>query len=307
VSPFFNRSIVWLEANQTPGCFDQGGSESGVAMFGHAALHPGIAATVFPRTQTGVTTNAPSIAEAMPVADLPIDYHAGESAKAVWLFRVGRGLQLQRQSVDFFFEQEQDRLALGEQLFHPLWDQEMGKGTTLPPLLDRFHPVIDHKTAPLGFQDLARFNQLLALSMDGAQLFFFFAWHAHQRERLSITLNKAVQLQAKRFGIQSISLYPFVALIEFLWADHVATDPESVETPLQSKPKPARLIDGIDFSSLAGEFGGPKKERFLAETLRRLGISSILLFDHHVIILVHINPELDCSSAPIKLEAGSLK
>src|SRR6266436_2175295 len=102
-------------------------------MFGHATLQPGIAATVFPGTQTGVTANAASIAEAMPVADLPIDYHAGESAKAVWLFRVGRGLQLQCQSVDFFFEQEQDRLALGEQLFHPLWDQEMGKGTTLPP------------------------------------------------------------------------------------------------------------------------------------------------------------------------------
>ncbi len=38
-------------------------------MFGHAALYAGIAATVFPGTQTGVTANSPSIAEAMPVAD----------------------------------------------------------------------------------------------------------------------------------------------------------------------------------------------------------------------------------------------
>jgi hypothetical protein len=31
------------------------------------------------------------------------------------------------------------------------------------------------------------------------------------------------------------------------------------------------------------------------------------LFDHHVIILVHIDSQLDHSSAPIKLGAGSLK
>src|SRR6266550_1813063 len=99
----------------------------------------------------------------------------------------------------------------------------------------------------------------------------------------------------------------FVALIEFLRANHVAMDPQSVETPLQSKPKPARLIDGIDFNSLAAELGGPEQECFLAETLRRLGIGPALLFDHHVIILVHINPELDDSFAPIKLRAGSLK
>ena len=84
-------------------------------------------------------------------------------------------------------------------------------------------------------------------------------------------------------------------------------DPQSVETPLQSKPKPACLIDGIDFNSLAAELGGPEQECFLAETLRRLGISLTLLFDHDVIILVHINPELDDGFAPIKLRAGSLK
>src|SRR5205085_5248021 len=136
-----NRSIVWLEANQTPGCFDQGGSKSGITVFGHAALQPGIAATVFPRTQTGITTDAASITEAMPVTDLLIDHHAGESAKTAGLFRVGRGLQLHGQSAHFLFEQKQDRLALGEQLFHPLWDQELAKSTRLPPLLDWLHPV----------------------------------------------------------------------------------------------------------------------------------------------------------------------
>jgi hypothetical protein len=76
---------------------------------------------------------------------------------------------------------------------------------------------------------------------------------------------------------------------------------------LHSKTKSTGLIDGIDFSSLAAELGGPEEECFLAETLCRLGICPALLFDHHLIILVHINPELDDSFAPIKLRAGSLK
>ena len=62
---FFYRSIVWLEADQALGCFDQRRSQARIAMFGHAALYAGIAATVFP----GVTANSPSIAEALPVAD----------------------------------------------------------------------------------------------------------------------------------------------------------------------------------------------------------------------------------------------
>jgi hypothetical protein len=65
--------------------------------------------------------------------------------------------------------------------------------------------------------------------------------------------------------------------------------------------------NGVDFSSLPPELGRPMQKGFLAEALRRLGISPALLFDHHVIILVHINPELDDGSAPVKLGAGSLK
>src|SRR5947207_8705522 len=167
--------------------------------------------------------------------------------------------------------------------------------------------MIDHETAPLGFQALACFNQLLPLAMDGALLFLFFGGHAHQCQRISITLSKAVQLRAQRLGIQPIGLYSFVALIEFLWTDHVRADPQRAELPLQAKPKPARFINGGDFSSLPLELGCPVHKGFLSEALRWFGISPSLLFDHHVIILVHVNPELDRTSAPIKLRAGSLK
>ena len=48
--------------------------------------------------------------------------------------------------------------------------------------------MIDHQTAPLCFELLARFNQLLALSMNGAGLFFLFTGHTHQSQGLAIAL-----------------------------------------------------------------------------------------------------------------------
>jgi len=51
--------------------------------------------------------------------------------------------------------------------------------------------VIDHQTASLGFELLARFDQLFPLPVDRAQLLFLLAGHAHQRERSTIALDKA--------------------------------------------------------------------------------------------------------------------
>ena len=48
------------------------------------------------------------------------------------------------------------------------------------------------------------------------------------------------------------------------------------------------------------------QERLLVESLRRLGIGSARLLDHHRKILMHINFHLDRASAAIKLAAGSL-
>ena len=117
---------------------------------------------------------------------------------------------------------------------------------------------------------------------------------------------KAVQLQTESFGIQPIGLYSFVALIEFLRTDHVTAYPQGGELPLQSKSKPAHFINGVYLCSFLLELGRPIQESSFSETLRRLGISPTLLFDHHMIILAHINPELDDGSAPTKLEAGFL-
>src|ERR1700730_10880671 len=142
--------------------------------------------------------------------------------------------------------------------------------------------------------------------MDGAKLLFFFSGHTHDRQRIAVALNKTIQLQAERFGIEPVGLYSLVALIQLLRADHVALDPQHTQPALQPKAKPARFIDGVHLPLLSLELGRPMQERFFSETLRRLGITPSLLLDHDIKILVHINPKLDRSSAAIKLAAGFL-
>ena len=109
----------------------------------------------------------------------------------------------------------------------------------------QLHPVVHHQTAPLRFQLFARFNQLFPLSMDRPKLLLFLARHPHQRERFPVSLHIPVQFQAKRFGIEPVGLHPFVALIEFLRADHVTRDPQRPQLPLQLKAKSARFVDRV--------------------------------------------------------------
>src|SRR5207302_8343609 len=181
-----------------------------------------------------------------------------------------------------------------------------GKRAGLPPVLHRLKAVIDHETAPLGFQSLARAHQLLTLSMNGTRAFLCFGGHAYDRQRSAIALDEAVQLYAERFGVEPIGLYPLVLLIQLLRTDHIAVDRERTQVALQRKTKSTRFIDGVDFCGLAPEFCRPMQKRLLLETLRRFGIAPLYLLDHHVKILVHINSQLDHSSAAIKLAAGSL-
>jgi hypothetical protein len=81
---------------------------------------------------------------------------------------------------------------------------------------------------------------------------------------------------------------------------------QSTQLSLQAKTKSARFINGVHFSSLALEFGGPVQKRFFSKALWRLGITSPLLQHHGVKFLVHINPKLDDGFAAIKLTAGFL-
>lgn len=104
-----------------------------------------------------------------------------------------------------------------------------------------------------------------------------------------------------------VGLYSFVALIEFLRTDHVTMNPLRGELPLQSKTKPARFINRMHFTARLAQLGCPMQEDLFLKTLRRLGISPLHLLHHDIKVLMHINPKLDDSFAPIKLRAGSLK
>ena len=138
--------------------------------------------------------------------------------------------------------------------------------------------MIDHQTASLGFELLARFDQLLALPVDGPQLFLLLRGHPHKRQRLPVAFHKAVQFQAERLGIQPIGLHPLIALIQLLRTDHVTRDPQRSERSLQAKPKPARFVDGVNLrAAFLLELGRPAQKRFLFEPLRRLGIAPSFL------------------------------
>jgi hypothetical protein len=68
---------------------------------------------------------------------------------------------LERESADLFLQRNKDRLTVAEQLLHPLGHGQRGKAAALPPIFYRLNPVIDHQTASLGFELLARFDQLV--------------------------------------------------------------------------------------------------------------------------------------------------
>jgi hypothetical protein len=142
------------------------------------------------------------------------------------LVGTGGRLELHGQSADPLLERQQDRLAVAEQFLHPLRHAERGKVASLPPALHRLDSVIDHQTAPLGFELFARFDQLLALPMNGSKLFLRLAWDPHQRQRRTIAFHKAIQFQAECLGIEPVGFHPPVLLIPLLRADHLTRNPQ---------------------------------------------------------------------------------
>jgi len=130
----------------------------------------------------------------LPIADLSIDHDTGHFPQSAWLVRRCSTLQLHGQCRDLLLQRHRDRLTICEQLFDPVGHLEGSKSARLPPVLHRLEVVINHQTASLGFQLLARFDQLLALPVNGAKLFLFFAGHAHDRQRVAVALDEAIQL-----------------------------------------------------------------------------------------------------------------
>jgi hypothetical protein len=75
---------------------------------------------------------------------------------------------------------------------------------------------------------------------------------------------------------------------------------------LEADQTPSQLYDRIHFGATLLQLRRPMQKGLLVESLRRLGIGPAHLLEHHIKVRMHINPKLDRSSAPIKLEAGFL-
>ncbi len=111
-SPFDDRLVVRLEADQSPSQLHQGGAQARIAVFSHAALQPRITTAVFARAKTGVAGNLTTIIKPVPITNLPIDHHAGHFAQSARLVGSRSVLQLQREHGDLFLERQQHGLAV---------------------------------------------------------------------------------------------------------------------------------------------------------------------------------------------------
>ena len=132
-------------------------------------------------------------------------------------------------------------------------------------LLDRLDPVIDHQTAPLSFQLFARFDQLLPLPMNGAGSFLFFAGHTHHRQRVAIALHEAIQLQTERLWHRVRRSLPACCAHPTSADKPRGKQFPGHQLPLQGKPKPARFIHGVHFTSAPAEFGSPNVKTLLSQ------------------------------------------
>src|SRR5205823_4090522 len=110
LSPFYNRFVIGLEADQTPGQFHQRSAQARIAMFGDATLQARVAATVLSGAEPGITANLASITKAPPIANLSIDDHTGHQAQSTRLLWSGGALQLDREGSDLLLQRHQDRL-----------------------------------------------------------------------------------------------------------------------------------------------------------------------------------------------------
>src|SRR5262245_28548586 len=78
---FADGRIGGLEADQSPGEFDERGAQAWIAVLGDGAWDPFGAAGVFARAEAGVAADLAAVAEAAPVADFAGDSHGGEFAQ----------------------------------------------------------------------------------------------------------------------------------------------------------------------------------------------------------------------------------
>src|SRR5205814_10267358 len=93
---------IWVGDGPDAGPIPPEQRASAIAVFGHAALQPRIAATVFAWAKTGVAGNLTTIVKAMAITNLPIDHYAGHLAQSTRLVWSGSVLQLQREDGDLF-------------------------------------------------------------------------------------------------------------------------------------------------------------------------------------------------------------
>src|ERR1039458_9978644 len=77
--PASHRPVVGLEADQTPGRFDQRVTQARVAVFGHRTEPARASAGMFAGTQARVAGDLTTVGKTRPIADFPVDDFTAQS------------------------------------------------------------------------------------------------------------------------------------------------------------------------------------------------------------------------------------
>ena len=297
VLPLLHGLALRLELDHAPGQFDQQVAQPGVAVFGDAQVHVGLAAGTDPAAQAGQRTDLSPIGEATPVADLILgggqrQRTAAEGAEFGRLFfhRRGQGGEL------FLHGGQHGAIKLeaftqpGGQLF-----PQFGPLAVVPPIAQfAVMPLGEHQAFAHRIEPLAFAAELFALAADTAALLLRGRGHAHGGESLVIAGEIPVQA-ADQFGrIGLVGVDAFAEEIELHGPDDVTGDPPGGELPGQPETARPGFIDGKDLLGLGELFFDEHFEVGAGiDPLRRLRACAIELADDPQMLGVLIDAQED--------------
>lgn len=307
---FAHGRVSGLEADQSPGEFDQAGADPGIAVLGDAALDPLASGAVLSRAEAGVTGNLPTVLEAGPVADFPAESDGGEFAEATRDSGWRCLLELLGQDGDLAVEFEENGAVDFQEGNNPgrqMRMESVAPRLRLPPVRRGGQAVRDQEAAPGRFQFLAVPNQLLALTGKVPLALLFFARHPDDRQFPRVAIEIARETLAERLGIAPVGLYPSVLFVEFARCDNVAMRAYRPKLAVESEAEAAGLIDNMHGMPRLNQPLDPRNECSRFKALRRLRQRMIVLCHDDVETRMVIQAELDRRGSASTLCSGGLE
>src|SRR6185503_17304929 len=215
--PFFQRWILGLKADTTPGQFDQGSANALVAVLGDGAAAGFGSTGAHPRTHAGKAGHLPAVFKSVPIQYLPLQYLAGQGSDATRLtdgslFQALSGcLQL---SLHRFQKVVKDREQVPQRCRHLCL--HLAPLCLLPPTTLDPDSIKEQEASPLGFKTQPVRQQLLALTALAAGHFLFRRGHTNNGQFLFVAVDVATEPLDHGQRVRLVRLDSFVMFIPVL-------------------------------------------------------------------------------------------